>query len=178
MIDRVAQALSAAAPEVILVANHEDAPAWLPDVRRIRDLRPGGGGLSGVHAALTHAALTHPGRPVIVAAWDMPFVTGALLRELARRCTAHEAQACVPESTSPVGMEPFCACYAAACLPALDAALDAGTVGAARFVRSLARVEWLSVGQSREFGDPDRIFFSVNTSADLARAEAMAAPKL
>ena len=183
LMDRVARALRDAVPQIILVANHEDAPAWLPGVRCIRDVRPGGGGLSGVHAALTYAALTHAaltnaGRPVIVAAWDMPFVTGALLRELARRCTEHEAQACVPESTSPTGMEPFCACYAPACLPALEAALDAGTVGAARFVRSLDRVEWLSAPQSREFGDPDRIFCSVNTPADLARAEAMAAPTL
>ena len=173
MIDRVARALRLATPDLLLVANDDAAAEWLPGVQRIRDALPGAGGLSGVHAALAVA-----GRPVIVAAWDMPFVSGELLAELARRCAAEDAQAGVAESDSPVGMEPFCACYAPACLAALEAAVRGGRPGGAEFIRALDRVAWMSRGETRSFGDPERLFFSVNTSAELSRAEAMNARAL
>lgn len=170
MIDRVAHALREAAPELLLVANDPAAAAWLPGVPRIADRLPGGGGLSGVHAALAHT-----GRPVVVAAWDMPFVTGPLLRALWQRCADAGADACYPESGSPVGMEPFCACYAPSSMGVIAAALRAGDAGGARVARALPRPLWMPAADVRAFGDPGRLLFSVNTPADLAHAEAMAA---
>jgi molybdenum cofactor guanylyltransferase len=170
LLDRVARALRAAAPTLLLVANDPGAGAWLPGVPCVADARPGGGGLSGVHAALVHA-----GCPVLVAAWDMPFVSTPLLRALWRRCLESGADACYPESASPVGLEPFRACYAPSGLPALERALDSGNVGGARFAATLARVERLSATEVRAFGDPSRMLCNVNTPADLARAEALAA---
>jgi molybdopterin-guanine dinucleotide biosynthesis protein A len=168
MIDRVVRALQTVSSDIMLVANDPAAGDWLPGVTVVRDLVPGAGGLSGVHAALTAA-----NRPVVVVAWDMPFASGALLRELARRCRQTSAAAGVPESDSPVGMEPFCACYTPACLPALDATVRAGRPGGAAFVRSLERVAWLSLDAARAFGNPEQLYFSVNTPRDLVRAEAM-----
>ena len=170
IVDRVANALRDAAGPLLLVANDPAADSWLPGVSRIADAMPGGGGLSGVHAALAHT-----GRPVIVVAWDMPFVTAALVRALWTRCADAGAEACYPESASPVGMEPFCACYTPACLRPLEAALAAKRGGGAEFARSLDRVAWLTRGEVRALGDPDRLLLSVNTPADLARAEALAA---
>lgn len=171
IVDRVARALRGAADELLLVANDPSAAEWMPAIPRIADALAGSGGLSGVHAALVHA-----GRPVLVVAWDMPFVTADLLRALRDRCAATGAWACFPESDSPVGMEPFCACYTPACLPTLETALRAGPVGGARFARSLAHAAWLPDAAVREFGDPARLLFSVNTPADLARAATLAAP--
>ncbi len=173
IVDRVAAALRAAAPDLLLVANATDAAGWMPGVVTIGDAIPGGGGLSGVHAALRHAQ-----RAVLVVAWDMPFVSGALLRELARRCASEGADACFPESPSPVGLEPFCACFAPTCLPALREALESSRSGGAQFARALPRATWLRASEVAAFGDPARLFLSVNTPADLARAEAMCAEAL
>lgn len=170
IIDRVARALRAVAPHLLLVANDPEADGWLPGVPRIADRLPGGGGLSGVHAALAHTR-----RPVLVVAWDMPFVTPALLAELARRCAAQRADACVPDSASPVGMEPFCACYAPSCLPSLERALRAGETGGAQFARSLPRLARLTAAETLGFGPPARLFFGVNARDDLGHAEALAA---
>ncbi len=170
IVDRVVGALGPVVSELLLVANAADAGHWLPGVPRIADAMPGGGGLSGVHAALTHT-----GRAVVVVAWDMPFLTDRLLRELVRRRAAADADACFPESPSPFGLEPFCACYAPACIPALERALRSGNPGGARFARSLDRVAWMPAADTTAFGDPARLFFSVNTPDDLRRAEAMAA---
>jgi molybdopterin-guanine dinucleotide biosynthesis protein A len=173
IVDRVAAALHAVAPELLLVANASGAGGWLPGVATIGDAVPGGGGLSGVHAALRHTR-----HSILVVAWDMPFVSAPLLRELARRCASEGADACFPESPSPVGLEPFCACFAPACLPALEQALAAGRTGGAQFARSLTRAAWLRAPDVAAFGDPARLFLSVNTAADLARAEAMCAEPL
>ncbi len=170
IIDRVAHALRQVAGELLFVANDPAAGSWLPGVPSIPDRIPGGGGLSGVHAALVHAR-----RPALVVAWDMPFVTAALLRALWRRYVDAAAEACFPESASPVGMEPFCACYGPACIPALETALRAGGVGGAQFARSLPRAAWLPAACVAALGDPARLLLSVNTPGDLARAEAMAA---
>ncbi len=170
IIDRVADALRAVSADLLLVANDPDADRWLPGVPRIADRMSGGGGLSGVHAALAHTR-----RPVLVVAWDMPFVTPGLLDALARRCAAEAADACVPDSASPVGMEPFCACYAPSCLPWLERALRAGDTGGARFARSLPRLARLAAGETAEFGPAARLFFGVNTGDDLVRAQALAA---
>ncbi|MGH7668532.1 MAG: molybdenum cofactor guanylyltransferase, partial [Gemmatimonadaceae bacterium] len=138
IVDRVAAALRATTPDLLLVSNAADAAAWLPGVPTIGDAVPGGGGLSGVHAALLHTR-----RSVLVVAWDMPFVSAALLGELARRRASEHADACFPESPSPVGLEPFCACYAPSCLRALEDALAAGRTGGAQFAHSLPHPSWL-----------------------------------
>lgn len=170
IVDRVAAALREVTPDLLLVANHDDAARWLQGVPVIADAIPGAGGLSGVHAALTYAR-----RAALVVAWDMPFVSPALLRELWRRGAEARAEACYVESASPVRMEPFCAYYALECLPALDRAVRAGGFGGARFARSLAHVAWIARAESAAFGDPDRMLVSVNSADDLARAEAISA---
>jgi molybdopterin-guanine dinucleotide biosynthesis protein A len=174
IVDRVAAALHDAAGELLLVANHPGADAWLPGTPVISDRLAGGGGWSGVHAALVHT-----GRPVLVVAWDMPFVSGALLCALWGRGQAAGAWACYPESgASPVGIEPFCACYTPACVAPLERAIGERRAGGAQFARSLDRAAFLTRADVRALGDPDRLLFSVNTPADLARAEALAAGTL
>ena len=51
-------------------------------------------------------------------------------------------------------------------------ALEGGDLRAIAF-HSAVRVVVLSEFEVRKFGDPDRIFFNVNTSDDLVRANGM-----
>lgn len=111
---------------------------------------------------------------MLVVAWDMPFVPGDLLRRLARQARAGSADAVVPESDSPHGIEPFCAFYAHAVRDPLGEYLRSGGGSAHRFLAGLPRVSRLSRSALRRFGDARRLFLSVNTPDDLARARAMA----
>lgn len=162
IIDRVADALRGAADELLLVANDPSADAWLPGVRIAADVRRGDGALGGLHAALSHAG----GHAVLVVAWDMPFASDGLLRAL-RTVGEQGFDAVVPESeTSGRGVEPLCAWYGPACLPAIERCLDAGDRRVVSFFEQV-RVAHLPAAEVSQFGDPARIFFNVNRPDDL-----------
>jgi molybdopterin-guanine dinucleotide biosynthesis protein A len=162
IIDRVASALREAADELLLVANDPSAATWLPGVRTVADVRRGEGALGGLHAALTHAN----GQPVLVVAWDMPFVSAALLCAL-RALGEAGVDAALPESASSGrGVEPLCAWYGPACLDAVTHRLDAGDKRMVSFLDDV-RVAHLPAATVAQWGDPTRLFFNVNTLDDL-----------
>lgn len=164
ILDRLIAAFTAAfGTPPLLVANAPEAATWAPGLRVAPDLRPGQGALGGLHTAVLLAPA-----PVVVAAWDMPFVTPALLAALADGLDRWDA--CLPASGGPRGLEPLCAAYGPAAGPAITAALDAGDRRAIGFHDGL-KVGILSPGQVSGLGDPGRLFFNVNTAEDLAAAE-------
>ena len=167
VIDRVADALSHASDELLLIANDPAAAAWLPDVRTEADVRPGCGSLGGIHAALWHART-----PVILVAWDMPFVPTDLLRAL--RDSAEGCDAVVPSSGSRRGVEPLCAWYSSSCLSAIEERLDANDLRVVSFYDSV-RVRRLEPDEVARFGEPTRLFHNINTPSDLELAERDAA---
>jgi molybdopterin-guanine dinucleotide biosynthesis protein A len=167
IIDRVADALRPVTDDLWLIANAPGAADWLPGAQVGSDLVPNAGGLGGIQAALRHA-----GTAVLVVAWDMPFVTPALLARL--RALGGQSDAAVPESGSRRGLEPLCAWYGPACLPAIEHALAAGDRRVIGF-HDQVRVARLPAADVAEFGDPEWLFLNVNTPEDLARAEAHAA---
>lgn len=167
IIDRVADALREASDDLLLIANDPAAPTWLPGVRLERDVLQGQGSLGGLHAALHHAQA-----PVLVVAWDMPFVPGALLARL--RELGDHADAVLPESGSRRGVEPLCAYYGPACLAAIERAIAAGDRRMIGFLDDV-RVARLEAAHVSAFGDPEWLFMNVNAPEDLARAEAHAA---
>lgn len=165
IIDRVAAALREVTDELLLVANDPGAAAWLPGVRTAADVRTGEGALGGLHAALAHAG----GSAALVVAWDMPFVAVGLLRAL-RALGEAGADAAVPESeTSGRGVEPLCAWYGPACLSAIERRLDAGDRRVVAFFEDV-RVSHLAAADVARWGDPERIFWNVNSPADLSNA--------
>jgi molybdopterin-guanine dinucleotide biosynthesis protein A len=166
VVDRVAAALRPTTDGLLLVANEAAADEWLPAVPRIGDLRPGLGPLGGIHAALTHL-----GTAILVVAWDMPFVPTALLAELRRRGRSRHL-AVVPESARGQ-LEPTCAYYAAGSRGEIERWFDGGRTSAADFLEACDRVHRVPVTDVERFGDPARLFFSINTPAALARAEAL-----
>ena len=161
----VLQSVTGALP--LLVANAPDAPAWRPDLTTMPDVRPGCGSLGGIYTAVTAAT-----GPVLCLAWDMPFVPAALLRALAQAATGGgvEYDAFLPESSGRRGLEPLCAVYGPACRPAIAGRLERGDLQAISFHPDV-RVGILSLADVKKFGDPDELFFNVNTPDDLARAE-------
>jgi molybdopterin-guanine dinucleotide biosynthesis protein A len=132
---------------------------------------PGAGALGGVEAALRWAMET--GRPgALCVACDMPFVSPALLREIAARAMQGDTDAVVPESTGRRGFEPLCAWYSAACLPAVERALASGDRSLHALLGSV-RAERIPLAEVRRFGDPGVIFMNVNTPDDHRRAIAI-----
>jgi molybdopterin-guanine dinucleotide biosynthesis protein A len=167
VIDRVASALRAVASELLVVSNEPTADDWLPETRVVRDIRTGRGSLVGIHAAISHA-----NGPVIVVAWDMPFVSPELLG-LIRDRGATAAHAVIPVTTT--GAEPCCAWYAPAALPSIEGMLDAGEYRLGTLVDRLPSFEVVTPREIARAGDPRRLFFNINTPADLERARSMLA---
>ena len=163
ILDRAVESLERAtgAPPTI-IANAPDAASWRPDLAVVPDVLAGQGSLGGILTAVERLA------PVVCVAWDMPFVPAALLAALAARLEG--ADAALPESDSRRGVEPLCAAYGSACGPAIRAALERGDARAVGFHPSI-RVVRLPRVAVLQYGDPDVLFFNVNTADDLARAE-------
>jgi len=168
ILDHVAgavQTVTTAPP--LLIANAPDAASWRPDLRTIADSRPGFGSLGGIYTAVTAGP-----EQVLCVAWDMPFVPEALLSALVAGAASGGYDAFLPESSGRRGLEPLCAVYGPACAPAIARRLDSGDLQAISFHADV-RVGILSLAEVKAFGDPDELFFNVNTPADLARAEAL-----
>jgi len=111
ILDRVVRVLQAALGRPpLLVANSPDAAQWRPDLRVIGDAIRDCGSLGGLYTALTADE-----GPVLVLAWDMPFVPVELLEALIKRSENHDAY--LPESGGPHGgLEPLCAVYGPRCI--------------------------------------------------------------
>jgi len=154
----------------MLAGNAPDSSSWLAGARVVRDARIGRGSLIGLHTVLSN--LPAPAEGVLVVAWDMPFVTPELLALLLESASGNTV-ASIPEG--PHGAEPMCAYYSRQCLPAVEAALDAGDLRLSLLVERLAKVRRIPVAELSRLGDPERLFFNVNTPRDLALAESMAA---
>jgi molybdopterin-guanine dinucleotide biosynthesis protein A len=109
------------------------------------------------------AALRQTGRPIVVVGCDFPFVPPALLRALA------DAPEPLVVPTPGGEAQPLVARWTPALLPALDAALEREEP-LRRTVAALSP-RLLEDTELVPFGDPARVFFNVNTPADLRRAE-------
>jgi molybdopterin-guanine dinucleotide biosynthesis protein A len=165
VIDRVVDALTTATLEPpILVANDPGAAEWRPGLTVHRDVIEGMGSLGGILTAVEKAG------SVLCVAWDMPFVTAPLLSALAELLEGVDVA--IPESDSRRGVEPLCAAYGPACGPAIRAALARGDQRAIAFHADV-RVARLGRERVLQYGDPDVLFFNVNSPSDLERAESL-----
>ncbi len=166
ILDRLARVMTAAFDRPpLLVANAPEAPGWRPDLRVVPDVRPGLGSLGGIYTAVVETPA-----PVVCVAWDMPFVSQALLRRLAEGLLEHDA--CLPQSDGRRGVEPLCAAYGPACREAIAQSLDEGDLRAIAFHARIS-VGILPLSEIGRFGDPELLFFNVNTADDLALTDGM-----
>lgn len=162
-IDRVASALrEAGAGRILLATPAEDAASWLDDVEIVRDSAPGSGPLGALVDVLRASA----GSATIVVAWDMPRVSGRLLRPLIDAAAGHDAAMYRHGGT----IEPLCAVYGPSALGALAAAFLAGERSPSLAARRL-RVALVSADR-----ETVAALASVNTPDDLRRATLDLAP--
>jgi len=166
ILDRLVRTLADALGTLpLLVANAPDAASWRPDLRVVPDVTPGLGSLGGIYTAVVEAPA-----PVVCVAWDMPFVTVGLVRALGEGLAASDAV--LPASDGRRGVEPLCAAYGPACREAIAETLAAGDLRAIGFHPRIS-VGILPLSEVRRFGDPELLFFNVNTADDLARADGL-----
>jgi molybdopterin-guanine dinucleotide biosynthesis protein A len=153
------------------VANDPDAPRWFPGERVIPDDAPALGPLGGLATGLRAA----DGAPILVVAWDMPFLTAPLLREL-RRLGEAGADAVMPVHGMDGWAEPLCAWYAAGSLAACLALLEAGARRAGALFDALPRTVIIDDADLAAYGDPSRLFTSVDSPEVLAALDGILEP--
>ena len=145
------------------MANDAGAREWFPGERVVADVVAGLGPLAGIATALDAAQ----GAPVLVVAWDMPFVTAGLLLAL-RRLGEQGADAVVPRHGAGPRAEPLCAYYAPRALGACRSLLDGGERRAAALAEALPRARYLDGEELATLGNPERMFTSVDSPEQLA----------
>jgi molybdopterin-guanine dinucleotide biosynthesis protein A len=166
ILDRLVDVFTQALGEApLLVANAPGAAEWLPGLRVVPDVRPGFGALGGIYTAVVAAPA-----PVVLAAWDMPFITGELIQALAQGLSSHDAY--LPESDGRRGVEPLCAAYGPACGPAIEASFERGDLRAIAFHQAI-NAGILPLSRVQTLGEPAHLFFNLNTPDDLAEANAL-----
>ena len=166
ILDRLVQVFTEALGEApLLVANASNASQWRPDLRVVPDVKAGFGALGGIFTAVVEAPA-----PVVLVAWDMPFVTVELVQALAAGLASHDAF--LPQSDGRRGVEPLCAAYGPACRPAIEACLERGDLRAIAFHQAI-NAGILPLDRVQALGDPAHLFFNLNSPDDLAEANAL-----
>lgn len=117
LVEHIAAAVAEAAGTVTLVGP--------PDRYRelgfpvVPDLRPGLGPLSGIHTALSQSRSAWN----LIAACDLPAISGAFLKTLKAAAEVSAADCLIPAGPSGQ-LEPLCAAYHSRCRDTISLALD------------------------------------------------------
>ena len=164
VLDRVIRVLESAVEEPpLLVANADEAQSWVERLVVVKDLMPHRGSLGGIYTAVARSP-----DPVLIVAWDMPFLRVELLKALIAGASGFDVY--LPESNGPLGFEPLCGVYSSECAEPIKAALEQEDLRTSSFHEHV-RVGTLGLTEVKGFGDPDMLFFNVNTPDDVAKAE-------
>jgi molybdopterin-guanine dinucleotide biosynthesis protein A len=126
LVTRAAETLSQVVARVVVVSSRAPATKAWP---HLSDLREGLGPLAGLEAALAEAVrLGLDG--VLVLACDLPLVEARTLRALADALAPGTLAVAPARAEDAEGggsrVEPLCAAYRVACLPAVRSSLDEG----------------------------------------------------
>lgn len=164
ILDRVVRTMRDAVGEApLLAANVDEANAWIPGLVVAKDLIPDCGSLGGIHSVIARSP-----DPVLIVAWDMPFLNAEVLKALI--AGAEDFDVFLPESNGPRGHEPLCGIYRPTCAEPIKAALDREDLRTSSFHDQVS-VGTLPRAEVAKFGDPDILFFNVNSPDDVTKAE-------
>ncbi|KYH31243.1 molybdenum cofactor guanylyltransferase [Neomoorella mulderi] len=163
MLATVVTALRPLFPEIIVVTN---TPELYRDLkaRLVPDVIPGRGPLSGFHAGLLASPYWHN----FIVACDMPFLAPDFIKYLLEQAPGYDVV--VPRRGE--YLQPLHAVYSRGCLRAIEDCLAGGNYQAFAFYPRV-KVRYVDIDRLAGFSDPEKIFFNINTPADLARARRM-----
>lgn len=160
LVARVVAAVGSAGLEPVVVAK-PDSPLPPLDCRVLSEPSEPRHPLTGLLTALRASA----GRGIVAIACDMPLVPAKLLAWLSR--IEHPVAVCEVSGR----LEPLLGRYSPVACDSLEAALAAGA--AMRDAVAELGPYVITEQELARFGDPWRIVFSINSAADLVRAESM-----
>jgi molybdenum cofactor guanylyltransferase len=166
ILDRQLEALASLAGRVFVVT---DRPVSFGrrGVRVVRDRLPNAGALGGIYTALVEADGPH----VLVVACDLPFVSAALLTELAGLAD-DTCDAVVPRTRD--GRQPLCAVYARRLADTVRGQVESGHLKIQDLLAAI-RVREVGPDDLARFDPDGRLFHNVNTPGDLEFALRFAA---
>jgi len=156
---RAVRLLAAVFEEVVLVTNsasgYPDAPAG---VLLACDLFPGQGPLAGIHAGLSRCGR----EAAFCVACDMPFLSAALIRKLARRFRELGCDVLLPRVRGEI--EPLHALYHRRLLGDMERILSDGKGNSIRRLFPVVRTEYFDL---EDTAATRRIFTNLNTPEDI-----------
>ena len=164
IIERVLDAVAPVVDDVLIVTNTPELYDFLR-LPMVGDAYPDHGSLGGIFTGLAAAS----GDAAFTVACDMPFVH----REVARLVVARAAEGDVVIPRVGAQLETMHAVYGKACLPHMEARLQAGRLRIVGFFESVRVVE-IDEAEVARHRAPDVAFMNVNTPQELARARALA----
>lgn len=164
IIEIVSAILRPITDEIVIVSNNPGFYETYGD-RVVGDISAGRGPLGGIHSGLLHSAY----EKALVAACDMPFVSTALANLLVENSPGYDVVVPVYRGYP----EPLFALYDKRCISAIQDHLVRGQNKITGFYDDV-RVRRLEENELRA-AEPelDRVFFNVNTPADLEKAQTL-----
>jgi len=157
LLQRILNALATLSDDVFVVANDQEKLAHLA-VRVVPDVPPGMGPLGGIYAGLQ--SMRHE-RGVFVAC-DMPFLSTALIRKLARRFRELGCDVLLPRVRGEI--EPLHALYHRRLLGDMERILSDGKGNSIRRLFPAVRTEYFDL---EDTAATRRIFTNLNTPEDI-----------
>ncbi|MEK6530221.1 MAG: molybdenum cofactor guanylyltransferase, partial [candidate division NC10 bacterium] len=157
IIERAVEVLGSVLSDLLIVTNTPELYAFL-GLPMVPDVFPDHGSLGGIYSGLKAAK----GDGAFTVACDMPFLKAEVVRLIVSH--AGEADVVIPK----VGdqYETLHACYAKACLPHMEAALQAKRF---KVIGFFPQVKVLEIAESEvaRLADPHLCFMNVNTPDEL-----------
>jgi molybdopterin-guanine dinucleotide biosynthesis protein A len=161
-VGRIREALGDLTEKVTLVGSAERCAAW-PRLPSVPDFYVEWGALGGLHAALAACRAEW----AVVAACDLPFVTGELFLRLASLRENFDAVVPVQGDGR---WQPLCALYRAKAAGTLAAGLIAAGERRPRALLDRLRTRRVAFDELSDLVGADLFFTNVNTPEDYARA--------
>ena len=163
IIERVVEVLGSVLPDLLIVTNTPELYAFL-GLPMVPDVFPDHGSLGGIYTGLKAAK----GEAAFTVACDMPFLKSEVVRLVVSH--AGEADVVIPK----VGdqLETLHALYAKACLPHMEAVLQAKRFKVIGFFPQVKILE-IPEAEVARLADPHLCFMNVNTPDELARARSL-----
>lgn len=164
LIERILTRVQGHFKETIVVTNSAEAYAHLK-VAITRDLIPGLGPLSGMHAGLICSTSYYN----FIVACDMPFVSTRLAGLMLEEAYGYD----VVIARTLDGLQPLHGIYSKNCIPVIEKALKKDVKKITQIYPDL-KVKVIETEQLSAWGITSQVFFNVNTPEDLVLANNLA----